>query len=68
MIVITVETYQNASVHTITVKNKDFFWVKMKHVQYRLGTKNISNLLRKKICGRFGTKDLTEKKKEIYKV
>ena len=68
MIVITVETYQNASVHTITVKNKDFFWVKMKHVQYRLGTKNISNLLRKEICGRIGTKDLTEKKKEIYKV
>ena len=30
MVVITVEAYQNAKVHTITVKNKDFFWVKMK--------------------------------------
>ena len=30
MVVITVEAYQNARVHTITVKNKDFFWVKIK--------------------------------------
>ena len=32
MVVITVEAYQNATVHTITVKNKDLFWVKMKGV------------------------------------
>ena len=61
MVVITVEVNQNARVHTITVKNKDIFSVKMKDVQHRLGIKNISNLLRKEICGRFGTKDLTEK-------
>ena len=61
MVVITVEANQNARVHTITVKNKDIFSVKMKDVQHRLGIKNISNLLRKEICGRFGTKDLTEK-------
>ena len=47
MIVITVEAYQNARVHTITVKNKDFFWVKMRDVQDRLGIKNVSDLLRK---------------------
>ena len=29
--------------------------------------KNISDLLRKEICGRFGTKDLTEKQK-IYQI
>ena len=29
MVVITVEAYQNARVHTITVKNKVFFWVKI---------------------------------------
>ena len=63
MIVITVEAYQNARVHTITVKNKDFFWVKMKDVQDRLGIKNVSDLLRKEICGRFGTKELTEKQR-----
>ena len=45
------------------LQNKDFFWVKMKDMQDRLGIKNISDLLRKKICGRFGTKDLTEKRK-----
>ena len=32
MFVITVEAYQNARVHTITVKDKDFFWVKMNDV------------------------------------
>ena len=37
MVVITDEAYQNARVHTITVKNKDFFWGKMKEVQGRLG-------------------------------
>ena len=66
MIVITVEAYQTARVHTITVKNKDFFWVKMKDIQGRLRIKNISDLLRKEICGRFGTKDLTEKQKMKY--
>ena len=66
MIVITVEAYQTARVHTITVKNKDFFWVKMKDIQGRLCIKNISDLLRKEICGRFGTKDLTEKQKMKY--
>ena len=66
MVVITVETYQNARVHTITVKNKDFVMVKTKDVQDGLGIKNISDLLRKEMCGRFGTKDLTEKQKMKY--
>ena len=47
MIVITVEAYPNDRVHTTTVKNKDFFRVKMKDIQDRLGIKNISDLLRK---------------------
>ena len=38
----------------------------MKDVQDRLGIKNISDLVRKEICGRFGTKDLTEKQKIKY--
>ena len=66
MVVITAEAYQNARVHTITVKNKDFFWVKMKDIQERLAIKNISDLLRKEICGRFVTKDLTGKQKMKY--
>ena len=60
MVVIAVEAYQNARVHTITAKNKDFWWVKVKDVQDRLGIRNISDLLRKEMCGRFGTKDLAE--------
>ena len=44
MVVITVEAYQNARVHSITVNNKDFLWVKMKDVQDRLDIKNISDL------------------------
>ena len=66
MVAITVEAYQNARVHTITIKNKDFFWVKMKDVQDRLGIKNISDLLRKEKCGRFGTKNLTGKQEMKY--
>ena len=66
MVVVTVEAYQNARVHTMTLKRKDFLWVKMKDVQDRLGIKNISDLLRKEICGRFGTKVLTEKQKMKY--
>ena len=33
MVVTTVEAYQNAEVHTITVKNKKKFWVKIVDMQ-----------------------------------
>ena len=39
MVVITVESYKNAEVHTIKVKNKELFWVKMIDVQNGLGIK-----------------------------
>ena len=38
----------------------------MKDIQDRLGIKYISDLLRKEICGRFGTKGLTGKQKMKY--
>ena len=63
MVVITVEAYKDAEVHTITAKNKDYFWVKMKDVQGKLALKNISDLLRKEMCGKFETNDFTEKQK-----
>ena len=66
MVVITVEAYKNAQVHTITVKNKELFWVKMKEVQNGLDVKCISDLLRKKMCGIFGTKNLTREQKTKY--
>ena len=53
MVVITVEAYENAEVHTIKVNNKKLFWVKMTDVQDGLGIKNISDLLRKETFGKY---------------
>ena len=65
MVVITAEAYKNAQVHTITVKNKKLFWVKM-IVQFGLNIKNIPDLVRREICGIFETKDLTEEQRKKY--
>ena len=67
IVVITVEAYQHAAIHTITVKNKDYFWVKMIDVRNKLGVKSISGLLRKEIQGKFGTKNLIEEQNIMYK-
>ena len=40
----------------------------MKDIQDRLSINNISDLLRKEICGRFDTKDLTEKERSEYQI
>ena len=66
MVVITVEAYKNAKFHTITVKNKKNFWVKMMDVQRGLCIKNINDLARKEICGIFETKNFTEEQKRKY--
>ena len=42
MLVITIENCKNAKVHTIELKNKDFFWIKMIDIQNELGLKNMS--------------------------
>ena len=39
MVVITVQSYKNAEVRTIAVKNKELFWVKIIDIQNGLGTK-----------------------------
>ena len=46
MVVTTVEAYQNAEVHTITVKNKKKFWVKIVDMQNGLGLKSMHGLIR----------------------
>ena len=57
-----------AEVHTITVGNRELFWVKMIYVQKGLGIQNISNLVRKDIQGIYETKDSTKKtKRKIHK-
>ena len=56
MVVITIQKYTDAEVHTITVGNRELFWVRMIDVQKELGIKNISDLVRKDIQGIFQTK------------
>ena len=63
MVFITAEAYKNAGVHSTIVKNRDYFWVKMKDVQDGLGIKNILDRIRQKMCGIFETKSLTKKQK-----
>ena len=66
MVVITVEAYKNVEVHTITVKNKTLFWVKMCDVHKGLRIKNIHDLVRKEVCVIFETKNCTEELKRKY--
>ena len=39
MVDISVEIYQNARVYTITIRNRELFWVRIIDVQRRLGIK-----------------------------
>ena len=64
MVFIAVENYKNARVHTINVKDKDCFSVKMKDIQDGLGIKNMSDRIRQKMCGIFETKNLTKEQKK----
>ena len=64
MVVITVESYKNAQVYIITVKNKELFWIKMIDVQNRLDIKIMPDLVRRKICGIFKKNDLKKMKKK----
>ena len=66
MVVITVENYSNTGVHTITVKNKKLFWVKMIDVQKELGVKKVPQFIRQEMCGIFGRKDLTKEQKNKH--
>ena len=50
MSLITIEGYENAKVHNISVKKE--LWISMKNVGNDLGVKNISDLVLKEICGR----------------
>ena len=66
MVIITVQAYKKAGVHTITVKNKKLFWVKKCDVQKELGIKNVYDLARIELCGIFETKNFTEEQKRKY--
>ena len=66
MVFITVKAYQSAQVDAITVKNKDYFWVKIINVQNGLGLKCIRGLIRREICGIYETGNLTKEQKRKY--
>ena len=66
IVFITTDNYADAGVHTITVKNRELFWLKMIHVQNGLELKNISDLLRKEIYGIFEIKNITKEQKRKY--
>ena len=64
---ITADAFANAGVHTITVKNKDYFWVKMNDIQDKLlELKNIPQQVRSELCGKFETNDVPEERKQKY--
>ena len=66
MVVITVQNYTDAEIHTITVGNRELFLVRMIDVLTRLGIKNVSDLVRKNIQGIYETKDPTKKQIKKY--
>ena len=66
MVVITVQAYAEARVHTIKVRNKKLFWVKMIDVQKGFGLKKMPDLVKKEICGIFETKSPIREQKKKY--
>ena len=66
MVAITVQAYTEARLHAIKVGNRELFWVKTIDVQKGLDLKNMSDLVRKEICGIFETKTPTEEQKKKY--
>ena len=66
MVEITVESYKNAGAHTITAGNRKLILVNTIDVQNGLGTKNMSDLVRRKIGGIFEKNDLTENERKRY--
>ena len=66
MVVITVQAYLEARVHTIKVGNKKLLGIKMIDVQKGLGLKNTPDLVKKEMCDVFETKNPTEEQKKKY--
>ena len=72
MVKLTTEAYENAKIHTIKVNNEKIFWVNMTDVQDGLGIKNISDLVRKNVFGKYydeeqSIKDLTKEQIRKFK-
>ena len=57
MYLILAEGYKNASVYSLRIKETYGISVSMKDVGAGLGVKNISDLVKKEICGIYGKKN-----------
>ena len=68
MIDISVKKYTDAKFCTITVINRELFWMRMHDIQEGLGVKNMSDLVRKEIHGIFETKNRTKDQIRKYKI
>ena len=68
---ITAKDYANARVYTISVENKNYFWIRMFDVQKGLGLKSLYDLLRKELSRIYETKEQKKRyiktRKEINK-
>ena len=60
MVDISVKTYADAKVYTVTVGNRELFWVRLHDVQEGLGVKNMSDLVGKEIHSISETKSSTK--------
>ena len=58
---------KNTRVHILTVKNKDYFWVKIKDVENGLRLKPLRGMVENKICGIYEMKSQTKKQRRKYK-
>ena len=67
MVVITIENCTNAKVHTIKVRNRKLFWIRMIDIQNGLGLKTMSDLVRKEIHGIFNTNNPTKSQVKNHK-
>ena len=63
---ITAEDYANARIYTISVENKNYFWVRMFDVQKGLGLKSLCDLLRKELPRIYETKNIAKEQKKRY--
>ena len=68
MYLISAEGYKNAGVHFLIVRKTGEIWPSMKNVYKGFHVKNMSDLIFKKIYSIYGTKNLTNKQIQKYKM
>ena len=67
MVDVSVKKYADTKVYTMTVGNKELFWVRTHDVKEGLGVRHMSDLVRKEIHVIFETKNATKDQIKNYK-